>query len=128
MTSLVQSDTLATAGVDTVATRNGPFITSEADEEAFRRRHGIAAPFAGVDYATSSLVGIVAPVVTEGGRVTINRVELIGDDQTNVDYAVSVRFAREGETPTRYLLHVVRVRRVDMSGRQIGTSYSYPMR
>lgn len=123
-TTLFQTDTLATAEVDSVFVPRGPFLTSEAEEAAFRARYRIAAPFPDVDYATSTLVAAVIPLRSDDARVTIRSVELVGDDRARVTY--DARGTTRAGGPFRYPLHLVRLPRIDLSRRQIETQGSFP--
>lgn len=123
MTTLLQGPSLATADNESPVLPFAPFVTSLDEEEAFRTRYGISDPFPETNYSTDMLVAIVVPSTASDPSVTIDAIELIGDDRATVTYTVS---GESAGLPTRYPLHVVRVRRSDLERRSIQTAASSP--
>lgn len=122
--TLLQSSDLVAADGDPQAPA-APFITSAEEEAAFRARYGIAEPFPTVDYSADLLVAVVEAWPSPDARVTVDAVELVGDDRVRVRYTVSG--APSGDVD-RYPIHVVRTRRADLSARRVQLEASYPSR
>lgn len=125
LTTLLQGSSLATTDLESPVLPFAPFITSLGEEEGFRTRYEISEPFPETNYSTDMLVAVVAPSTASNPSVTIEAVELIGDDQATVTYTVSGVSAGGA---TRYPLHVVRVQRSNLERRSIQTVASSPSR
>lgn len=119
--TLVRSDTLVigTRGPSSV---RAVVLQSEADEDRFATEFELAGPFPDVDYATSSVVGVVYGATAGGGVVLVGSAALQGDRVSLCTSYDGPPLVRADEPAAAFPVHLVVTPRVEreVTGMKMG--------